>query len=301
METKRVFKEMQQHADNRRAMQTEPDDMMYRLLVQSITDYAIYMLTLNGVVCSWNAGAERAKGYRSEEIVGQHFSLFYTEPDRRLGLPELALRSVLDHGSFEGEGWRVRRDGSCFWAHVVLQVVKNEQGATIGFAKITRDMTEQKQRESRAQEQERTFRLLVQGVTDYAIYMLSPSGIVSNWNAGAERAKGYRAEEIIGQHFSTFYLSDDREKGLPQRALSTALDQGKFEGEGWRLRKDGSKFWAHVVIDPIRDEEGVLIGFAKITRDITEKKKIEDQVSHLAHHDALTALLNRRCVLPRLG
>lgn len=137
------------------------------------------------------------------------------------------------------------------------------------------------------------YRLLVQGVTDYAIYMLSPQGIVSNWNAGAERAKGYKADEIIGQHFSQFYRPEDRKRGLPGRALATALDKGKFEGEGWRLRKDGSMFWAHVIIDPIRDEDGNLVGFAKITRDVTEKKRIEQQVSHLAHHDALTALLNR--------
>ncbi len=274
-------------------MQTHTEDAMYRMLVQSVTDYAIYMLTLDGVVSNWNAGAERAKGYSPDEIVGQHFSVFYTEVDRARGLPKHAITTALQMGRFEGEGWRVRRDGSQFWAHVVLQPIQDELGTTVGFAKITRDITEQKQRQARVEEQERSFRLLVQGVTDYAIYMLSPEGIVSNWNAGAERAKGYRAEEIVGQHFSRFYLPQDRKNQLPERALATALNQGKFEGEGWRLRKDGSKFWAHIVIDPIRDEEGKLIGFAKITRDITEKKKIEDQVSHLAHHDSLTSLLNR--------
>ncbi len=269
------------------------EDTMYRLLVQSVTDYAIYMLDLDGIVCNWNTGAQRAKGYRSEDIIGKHFSVFYTEADRAQGLPARALETALREGRFEMEGWRLRQDGSQFWAHVVLQPVYDESGTAVGFAKITRDLTQQKAREAKAAEQELNFRLLVQGVTDYAIYMLSPEGLVSNWNAGAQRAKGYLAEEIVGQHFSRFYLPEDRARGLPERALATALKKGTFEGQGWRLRKDGSRFWAHVVIHPIRNEEGKLVGFAKITRDITEKKKIEDQVNHLAHHDALTALLNR--------
>ena len=166
------------------------EDAMYRLLVQSVTDYAIYMLSLDGTVRNWNAGAECAKGYRPEEIIGQHFSIFYTEADRAQGLPMRALRTALESGRFEGEGWRLRRDGSRFWAHVVLQPVQDESGTTVGFAKITRDRTEQRERQARAEDQERNFRLLVQGITDYAIYMLSPEGTVSNWNAGAERAKG---------------------------------------------------------------------------------------------------------------
>ena len=269
------------------------DDCMYRMLIQSVTDYAIYMLTIDGIVSNWNPGAERAKGYRAEEIVGRHFSTFYTEEDQARGLPGEMLSRALRYGRAEGEGWRVRRDGTRLWAHVTLQSVMDDAGNTIGIAKITRDLTEQRERERKAQEQERNFRLLVQGVTDYAIYMLSPTGIVTNWNPGAERAKGYRADEIVGQHFSQFYGADDQQRGLPERALAIALKDGKFEGEGWRLRKDGSRFWAHVVIDTIRDEQGELVGFAKITRDVTEKKRVEDQVSHLANHDALTSLLNR--------
>ena len=266
---------------------------MYRLLVQSVTGYAIYMLGLDGIVCNWNAGAQLAKGYRQEDIVGQHFSVFYTEADRARGLPDHALKTALAEGRFENEGWRLRQDGSQFQAHVILQPVFDESGAAVGFANITRDLTQQKERESKAAEQELNFRLLVQGVRDYAIYMLSPDGLVSNWNAGAQRANGYDAEEIVGKHFSCFYLPGDRDRGLPERALAIALKKGTFEGEGWRLRKDGSRFWAHVVIHPVRNEEGSLVGFAKITRDVTEKKRIEDQVNHLAHHDALTALLNR--------
>jgi diguanylate cyclase (GGDEF)-like protein/PAS domain S-box-containing protein len=272
---------------------TFTDDSMYRLLVESVTDYAIYMLSLDGAVSSWNPGAERNTGYRADEIVGQHFSLFYTDEDRERGLPQQMIARALSDGRIEGEGWRARKDGTHFWAHVTLQAIQDDKGRTVGVANITRDMTEQREREQKVLEQERTFRVLVQGVTDYAIYMLSPQGVVSNWNAGAERAKGYLADEIIGRHFSTFYRPEDQRRGLPERAMAIAREKGKFEGEGWRVRKDGTKFWAHVVLDAIHNEGGELIGFAKITRDITEKKRIEDQVAHLAHHDPLTTLLNR--------
>ena len=122
---------------------------------------------------------------------------------------------------------------------------------------------------------ERQFRLLVQSVVDYAIFMLDPTGVIRSWNAGAARMKGYAADEIIGRHFSSFYTPEDRAAGVPQRALATALSEGKFEAEGWRLRKDGTRFWASVVIDPIRDETGRLLGFAKVTRDITERRKAQ--------------------------
>src|SRR5690349_13412573 len=118
--------------------------------------------------------------------------------------------------------------------------------------------------------------LLIQSVTDYAIYMLDSEGRVSSWNPGAARFKGYRSDEIIGEHFSRFYPPEDREAGVPQRALATAAQAGHFEAEGWRMRKDGSRFWASVVIDPIRDSAGKLIGFAKITRDLTERKQAQE-------------------------
>ena len=129
-----------------------------------------------------------------------------------------------------------------------------------------------------AQEREKaegSFRLLVEGVVDYAIYMLDPSGIITNWNAGGERIKGYRSDEIIGQHFSRFFTEEDRAAGLPAKALETAAREGKYEAEGWRVRKDGTRFWASVVLDAIRDKHGELIGFAKITRDITERREAQ--------------------------
>jgi PAS domain S-box-containing protein len=243
-----------------------------RLFISSVTDYAIYMLSPEGKVVSWNAGAERFKGYKAEEIIGQHFSRFYSPEDQADGLPARALRTARESGKFEAEGWRMRKDGSRFWASVVIDPVRDERGELVGFAKITRDITEKRAAQEALRESEQRFRMLVQGVTDYAIYMLSPAGEITNWNAGARRIKGYEHEEVVGTHFSRFYTEKDRAAGLPARALQQASDQGRFEAEGWRVRKDGSRFWAHVVIDSIRDDQGELVGFAKITRDITERK-----------------------------
>jgi PAS domain S-box-containing protein len=250
-------------------------DDPFRLLVQSIVDYAIYMLDTNGIVTSWNAGAERIKGFQTEEIVGKHFSTFYTEEDREAGVPEKVLETARREGKFEGEGWRVRKDGTRFWASVVLDAIKDETGELVGFAKITRDMTDKREAQQALLEAERRFRILVQGVTDYAIYMLDSEGRVTNWNAGAQRIKGYLPEEIVGQHFSRFYTPEDLDIGVPTKALETARRTGRYEAEGWRMRKDGTRFWASVVIDAIRDERGELIGFAKITRDQTEKRETQ--------------------------
>jgi len=243
------------------------------LLLDAITDYAIYMLDPDGTVTSWNTGAHRFKGYSAAEIIGENFSRFYTPEDLATGLPQRALRTAATEGSFENEGWRVRKDGSRFWAHVVIDAIKDEAGNIIGFAKITRDLTERKNATEALRQSEEQFKLLVQGVTDYAIYMLDPEGYIASWNAGAERIKGYKANEIIGEHFSRFYSEEDRKSHAPKRALEIAAREGRFEKESYRLRKDGSKFLAHIIIDPIRDHQGNIIGFAKITRDITEREE----------------------------
>lgn len=269
-------------------------DGRYRLLIEAVTDYAIYMLDPDGVVTSWNPGAQRFKGFTASEVIGSHFSRFYIDEDRKSGLPARVLEISAREGRFESEGWRVRKDGSRFWAHVVIDPIRSPGGQLVGFAKITRDLTERRAAEKSLRQNEEQFRLLVQGVTDYALYMLDPQGHVSSWNAGAERIKQYRAEEIIGQHFSRFYTEGDRQKGEPQNALDTAQREGRFEKEGWRVRKDGTQFWANVIIDAIRDETGAIIGFAKITRDITERRdtqKALDQAREaLAHSQKMDAI-----------
>jgi PAS domain S-box-containing protein len=249
----------------------------FELLVQCVTDYAIYMLDPTGKVTSWNAGARRFKGYEADEIIGEHFSRFYT-PEERDRIPKLALETAEREGRFEAEGWRVRKDGTRFWANVVIDPIRDPEGRLVGFAKVTRDLTERRAAEEELRRSEERFRLLVQSVTDYAIYMLDPEGKVSSWNAGAERFKGYSADEIIGEHFSRFYSEEDRAAGIPKTALETAAGEGRFEAEGWRVRKDGTRFWANVVIDPIRTSDGRLIGFAKITRDLTERKRSQEEL-----------------------
>ncbi|MBX3624731.1 MAG: PAS domain S-box protein [Rhizobacter sp.] len=255
------------------------DESRYRLLVDSVADYAIYMLDAEGIVSSWNSGAHRFKGYTEAEIVGQHFSRFYVDEDREVGLPQKALATALREGRFEGEGWRVRKDGTRFWAHVVIDPIRAPgSGELLGFAKITRDQSERKAAAELLKRSEDQFNLLVQSVTDYAIYMLDSQGRVSSWNQGAQRIKGYAPEEIIGVHFSRFYTAEDRARDRPSIALETAAREGRFEGEGWRVRKDGTRFWANVVVDRILDPSGRLLGFAKVTRDVTEKREAQHQL-----------------------
>jgi PAS domain S-box-containing protein len=379
----------------------EPTDEQFRLLVSSVSDYAIYLLDTAGRVASWNAGAERIKGYAAAEIIGRHFSQFFSAEDRAAGRPERLLAEATQAGRVEAEGWRLRKDGSRFWAEVVVTALRDSHGVLKGYAKVTRDMTVRHEDQEQLQllatalnfapngitvadasggylsanptfqqlvgyseeelrsktffdlthpddvaenrrafqqlvtgavdrleyekryvrrdgrivwvrntvapivdaeglptrfiaqvedigvrraaeiqlrDSERRFRLLVEGVSDYAIYMLNPQGEISSWNAGAQRIEGYSAAEAIGKNFSMFFTAQDRSTGKPTRALQTARDAGRFSDEGWRLRKDGSRFWAHAVLDAIRDETGTLIGFAKITRDLTERRAAEEQV-----------------------
>ena len=254
------------------------EERRFKLLINAVIDYAIYMLDADGRVATWNPGAERFKGYTADEIIGQHFSRFFQPEDRESDLPGRALREAAREGRFEAEGWRVRKDGSRFWAHAVLDAIRTPDGSLLGFVKITRDITARREQEQALYESEQRFRLLVEGVRDCAIYMLDCDGRITNWNSGAQLIKGYSASEIVGQHFSRFYTEEDRAGGEPERALETALREGKYEREAWRVRKDGSLFWAHVLIDPIYNDKGEHVGFAKITRDATERKRAQDEL-----------------------
>ena len=272
----------------------------FKILVDGVRDYAIFMLDGNGRVTTWNSGAERLKGYKGDEIIGKDFSIFYTEEARQAGHPKRLLETALREGRVEEENWRVRKDGTRFWASVIITAIRNESGTLIGFAKVTRDLTERRlaeeKREAERHEAERVlreseemFRLLVDEVRDYAIFFLDPEGHVMTWNAGAERIKGYRADEIIGQSFVRFYLPQDVVAGVPSRLLRRATEEGVATDEGVRLRKDGSRFWASVVITALHDKSGRLRGFAKVTRDITEQKHAEQSMAILADASRLLA------------
>jgi PAS domain S-box-containing protein len=247
----------------------------FRLLVESVRDYAIFMLDPQGVVLTWNAGAERFKGYRADEIIGQHFSRFYPPEAIERQLPAHELDVANATGTFEDEGWRVRKDGSLFWANVVITAMRSSAGELLGFAKVTRDLTQRRAHEEILRRSEERFRLLIEGVSEYAVFMLDANGRIATWNAGAQRIKGYTASEIIGQHFSVFYPNDAQESGWPAHELQVASEKGSFVDNGWRVRKDGTTFWANVTITALREDSGRLIGYAKLTRDLTDTKRLE--------------------------
>jgi PAS domain S-box-containing protein len=254
----------------------------FRHLVESVVDYGIFMLDLDGHVRSWNTGAERLNGYKAHEIIGKHFSIFYPAAEIAAGKCERELDVAKRDGRFEEEGRRLRKDGSEFWANVVITAIRDGEGCLIGFGKVTRDLTERRRAEGELRESEERLRLLITSVKDHAIFTLDPTGHVSSWNPGAERLKGYSADEIVGQHFSRFYPEEDVRAGKCETELEGAARLGRFEDEGWRIRKDGTPFWANVVISAIRSEDGSLLGFAKITRDLSERKRNEDERLTLA-------------------
>ncbi len=259
----------------------------FRSLVQGVTDYAIVMLDPEGRINSWNEGAELIHGYKAGEVIGKHFAIIYPEEDLRRGKPAWELEVASRTGRFEDHGWRVRKDGTRFWANVIVTALHDGDGRPCGFGKVTRDITRQREAEEALRASEERFRLLVQGVRDYAIFMLDPRGNVTSWNEGAQRIKGYTASEIIGKHISVFYTDEDAAVGKAQLNLERAVKEGRIEDEGWRVRKDGSRFWASVVITALRDDTGALYGFSKVTRDITEKRRAQQALEK--SHAALTA------------
>lgn len=252
-----------------------------RLLIDSTTDYAIFLLDPDGHVLSWNAGAERMQGYRPQEIIGRHFATFYTDEANQRRWPQQELEYASRDGRFEDEGWRVRKDGTLFWANVVITALRDQNGKLVGYGKVSRDLSERRRSEQALRESEERMRLIIESTVDYAIFMLDPQGCVASWNPGAQRIKGYRAEEIIGKHFSVFYPEEVARSGWPEEELRRATAAGRFEDEGWRIRKDGSRFWANVIISPLRGPDGKLRGFAKVTRDVSERRKDEERIEQL--------------------
>jgi PAS domain S-box-containing protein len=257
----------------------------FQKLVAGVRDYAVFLLDPEGYVRTWNAGAERIKGYRAEEIIGQHFTRFYPKEAVTSGWPAHELEVAQATGRFEDEGWRVRKDGSRFWASVVITALRGQSGEARGFLKITRDLTDRKQAEEKLRISEERFRLMVEQVKDYAIFMLDPQGKVATWNAGAERLYGYTADKIIGEHFSRLYPQEALDQGWPDEMLRRAMAESRVEVEGWRLRQDGTRFWANVVLTSLYDDTGTLRGFAKVTRDLTERRQAEESTRRLLQEE----------------
>ena len=246
-------------------------------MVERVRDYAVFTVDPAGRVMTWNDGAMLCNQYTPDEIIGCHISILYPPEEIAAGMPERELEDAARKGSIESEGWRIRKDGTRYWASVVVTALHDEADRLIGYSRVTRDLTAKRDAELQLRESEARFRLLVHNVKDYAIFMLDPDGRVVTWNEGAERIKGYTAEEIIGRHFSVFYPQEAVDRKFPQYELKVAAEQGSFEHEGWRVRKDGSLFWASVVITALRNDAGVLMGFAKITRDLTERREAQER------------------------
>ena len=278
-----------------RRVQVDLEDLLsspgLRAVADSVRDYALFLLDPTGKVLTWNTGAQQIKGYAASEIVGESFERFYTEQDRASGRPRTLLAEAARSGRVEQEGWRVRKDGSQFWADVVISRLNDADGKLIGFVKVTRDLSERRRMEEDLRQSEETSRLMIASVKDYAIFMLDPDGRITSWNAGAERAKGYRASEVMGRHFSLFFSPEDVVSGKPGRLLRAAAEDERVEDEGWRVRKDGTRFWADVVISRIIDGDGNLIGFTKVTRDLTDRKRAAEDESERARQQAAVSQL----------
>ena len=256
----------------------------FRLMVEGVRDYSIFMLDPGGHIVTWNDGAQKMKGYTSYEIIGKHFSVFYTSDDLESDKPGRELKTAIETGKYEEEGRRVRKKGSLFWVYVVLTALYNDKNELIGFSKVTRDLTEHKENEESLSQSEERFRSLVEQVTDYGIFMLDEKGRIVSWNEGAKKMKGYRPDEIIGKHFSIFYPEEDIISSKPAHELKVARTVGKYEEEGWRIRKDGSTFWANVVITAVYKNGGVLLGYSKVTRDLTERMSSERALRESYEH-----------------
>jgi PAS domain S-box-containing protein len=263
----------------------------FQQVVSNVEDHAIFLLTPEGYITSWNTGAARILGYQPGEIIGKNFAVFYSREDVERGAPIQDLDLAQARVSHVEEGWRVRSDGSKFWAHTELTAIHEKQNQLRGFLQVTQDLTERQEARAGLRQSEDRFRRLVEGVQEYAIFMLDPKGNVATWNRGAQRMKGYQAEEIIGRHFSCFYTPEALEERLPERNLRVATRKRQFEGEGWRVRRDGRRFWASVLITALFDENGALEGFAKVTRDLSEKRQIEVLAQADQHKDEFLAVL----------
>jgi PAS domain S-box-containing protein len=259
------------------------DNELYYKMIEEIEDYAIILLDKNGFIRNWNKGAEKIKLYTEDEVLGKHFSIFYLREDIDNNLPQKLLNEAAKNGRAMHEGWRKRKDGTRFWGSITITAIHDESRNVIGFSKVTRDLTDKKKTEDALKASEERYHRMIAEVQDYAIILLDENGYIRNWNTGAEKIKGYKSKEIIGKHFSIFYPEEDLKNNLAGKLLQRAREEGKAVHEGWRVRKDGSRFWGTIVITALHGRDNNIIGFSKVTRDLTEKKMAEEKLLAYTH------------------
>jgi len=260
---------------------------MLQVAIDAVRE-AIVVVDASGRIETWNACTEQVYGYAGSELRGKPVQMLYPADDRAVRPIEGLLAEARERDRVETEQWQLKKDGTRFFANLVVRFVPGEEGVEPHYVTVSRDLTERWRASEERYHEDTKFRLLVENARDYAIFMLDPSGHVATWNEGAQRIKGYTAREIIGQHFSKFYLDEESRTGKCERELEIAMREGRFEEEGWRVRKDGTRFWANVVIAPLRDYRGTHIGFSKITRDLTERRAAElDRLSLARTQEAL--------------
>ena len=274
------------------ALMDNAGDEVFRRLVDSVRDYAIFMLTREGFIASWNTGAERIKGYSADEIIGRHFSIFYTPEAQAAQWPAEELRRAERLGHFEDEGWRIRKDGSRFWANVILSPLRSADGELLGFSKVTRDLTERRHHEEALRRREDNLRLLVEGVKDHAIFLMDADGMIRTWNPGAVLLFGLPPADAISRHAAMLYRDQERAAGKDQSDFAAARNAGSFQGEGWRRRADGTAFWAEVAVNVLRNQEDEIVGFVQIVRDLSQRRRVEELESEGRHLYEFIAMLS---------
>jgi PAS domain S-box-containing protein len=260
-------------------------DRSFRFLVEAVIDYAIYMLDPEGRVLTWNAGAERNKGYRADEVLGKNFSMFFLPEDVAAGLPEQELEIAEREGRFAGDGWRLRKNGTKFWAQVTLTAICGPDGKLRGFAKVTRDMTAQKETEiaiHALNSELSRFQMMVQTIDEYAIYSMDAHGTITSWGVGAEKTSGWTSEQMVGKHYSAAgFTEEDIASGLPDRELAEAARHGRYMSDEWRILA-GRRLWSSGVIHAVRDESGEVTAFVRVARDMTRQRGLEESLSRQA-------------------
>lgn len=250
----------------------------YRLIVDNVRDFAIFSADVKGEISSWNPGAERFFGYRADEILGKPMDVLYCPEDRAAGIAEQERKTALEQGTSEDERWHIRKDGSRFFVFGRVNPMYTDEGEICGFIKIARDITNRKELQTRLDSNEQLHRMILQNIPEIAVFSIDPNRKIQTWNKGAEQTYGYESKEVIGKNIALLYLPEERARGEPERILATTLKDGFAAEEHWCLRKDGTRIFVTGVLRPICDESGNLRGFSIVGRDITTRRKLQEDL-----------------------